>query len=241
MKWIIGCSGFSYKTWKHRFYPDKLPSTKWFEFYCEHFDTVELNVTFYRFPKADTFKGWYSRSPKGFGFSVKAPRLVTHYKQLIDCKALLKDFYSTCSKGLKEKLGPILFQFPPRFIYTEERLRRILDNLDPNYINVVEFRHKSWWAEEVYTQLAKQHIIFCSMSHPQLPDEVAGNGKLIYYRFHGVPDLYFSLYSEAELRKIATKIKKVKGVKNAWCYFNNDVNTAAIQNAKWLQQFISKK
>jgi len=240
MKWIIGCSGFSYKTWKHLFYPDKLPSTKWFEFYCEHFNTVELNVTFYRFPTDATFKGWYKRSPKGFSFSVKAPRLITHYKQLIDCKELLADFYTTCSKGLKEKLGPVLFQFPPRFKYTEERLQRITDNLDPAYINVVEFRHNSWWAEEVYTRLKKHRIVFCSMSHPQLPDQVAGKGPNIYYRFHGVPDLYFSVYSDEAMEKIATAIAHTKGAKKAWCYFNNDVNTAAIKNAKWLQENSSK-
>ena len=97
MKWIVGCSGFSYKHWKPGFYPQDLPSTKWFEFYCEQFDTVELNVTFYRFPTAKTFTGWYNRSPKGFTFSVKAPRLITHYKQLIACEELLKDFYKVQS------------------------------------------------------------------------------------------------------------------------------------------------
>lgn len=237
MKWIIGCSGFSYKTWKHLFYPDKLPSTKWFEFYCEHFKTVELNVTFYRFPNASTFTGWYKRSPADFTFSVKAPRLITHFKQLINCKEQLTEFYATCKKGLKKKLGPVLFQFPPRFKYTEERLQRITDNLDPAYINVVEFRHQSWWNEEVYTRLKKHGIIFCSMSHPQLPDDVAGKGPIVYYRFHGVPDLYFSLYSDEAIKRIADSIAAVKGVKRAYCYFNNDVNTAAIQNAKWLRKY----
>jgi uncharacterized protein YecE (DUF72 family) len=240
MKWIIGCSGFSYKTWKHLFYPDKLPSTKWFEFYCEHFKTVELNVTFYRFPTPATLAGWYKRSPKDFLFSVKAPRAITHYKQLIDCKRMLNDFYSTCSKGLKEKLGPVLFQFPGRFKYTEERLQRILDNLDPTFTNVVEFRHNSWWNEEVYTRLKNKRIIFCSQSHPELPDDVVGKGSQVYYRFHGVPQLYFSLYSEEALKKIADEITAVKGIKKAWCYFNNDVNTAAVQNGKWLQAYIRK-
>ena len=153
---------------------------------------------------------------------------------------MLTDFYTACTKGLQEKLGPVLFQFPPRFKYTEERLQRILDNLDPAFINVVEFRHDSWWNEEVYTRLKKRHIIFCSMSHPQLPNNVVATGPNIYYRFHGVPDLYFSLYSDKELKKIAKEIAKVKGIKKAWCYFNNDVNTAALQNAKFLQDNSSK-
>lgn len=236
MKWIIGCSGFSYKSWKPLFYPPKLPATKWFEFYCEHFETVELNVTFYRFPKPGTFDSWYQRSPENFTFSVKAPRLITHYKQLIDSGDRLKEFYTACTKGLGEKLGPILFQFPARFIYTEERLQRILDNLDPAFTNVVEFRHTSWWNETVYRLLKKHHIVFCSMSHPQLPDEVAGKGDQVYYRFHGVPDLYSSVYSDEEMERITKAISSVRGLKKAWCYFNNDINTAAIKNAKWLKQ-----
>jgi len=236
MKWVIGCSGFSYKSWKPSFYPPKLPSTRWFEFYCEHFDTVELNVTFYRFPTAHIFESWYKRSPAKFSFSVKAPRLITHYKQMLKSKALLTQFYSACSNGLGEKLGPVLFQFPPRFSYTGERLQRILDSLDPAFINVVEFRHSSWWNEEVYKLLKKHRIIFCSMSHPGFPDEVAGKGDRVYYRFHGVPDLYSSVYSDAEMERISNSIATVKGIKKAWCYFNNDINTAAIQNAKWLQE-----
>ena len=164
MKWIIGCSGFSYKSWKPLFYTSKLPSTKWFEFYCEHFNTVELNVTFYRFPKPGAFVSWYKRSPENFTFSVKAPRLITHYKQLLRCEDRLKEFYTACKKGLAEKLGPILFQFPARFTYTEERLQRILDNLDPAFTNVVEFRHNSWWDKKVYTLLKKHHIVFCSQT-----------------------------------------------------------------------------
>lgn len=241
MKWMIGCSGFSYKSWKPNFYPPKLPATKWFEFYCQHFNTVELNVTFYRFPTAATFTSWYKRSPEEFYFSVKAPRLITHYKQLIDCKELLTQFYMACKVGLKEKLGPVLFQFPPKFIYTPDRLQRIVDNLDPAFTNVVEFRDVSWWTEEVYALLKKHHIIFCSMSHPKLPDQVAGAGNEVYYRFHGVPQLYLSEYSDAEMGRIASEIAAVKNIKKAWCYFNNDIELAAIRNAKWLQAYGEKK
>ena len=234
MKWIIGCSGFSYQSWKPSFYPPDLPATKWFEYYCRYFNTVELNVTFYRFPTVRTFASWYKRSPTGFTFSVKAPRLITHYKQLVRCEQLLTEFYTACKKGLAEKLGPVLFQFPARFTYTEERLQQIINNLNPEFINVVEFRHNSWWNEEVYTLLKKHHIVFCSMSHPQLPDEVAGKGNMVYYRFHGVPDLYSSLYSEQTLNEITDSVASVKGIKKAWCYFNNDIDTAAIKNATFL-------
>ena len=241
MKWIIGCSGFSYKSWKPLFYPEDLPSTKWFEFYCEHFNTVELNVTFYRFPTAKKLSSWYKRSPKGFTFSVKAPRVITHFKQLIKCEDMLRDFYTACKTGLEEKLGPVLFQFPERFSYTEERLQRILDHLSPDFTNVVEFRHESWWNEEVYTRLGKKKIIFCGMSHPDLPDEVPGKSKMVYYRFHGVPHIYSSEYSDAEMERITSAVADVTGLKKAWCYFNNDINTAAINNARWLQEHSQEK
>lgn len=235
MKWMIGCSGFSYKSWQPLFYPEKLPAKDWFEFYCEHFNTVELNVTFYRFPTVHTLTSWYNRSPDGFAFAVKAPRLITHYKQLKRSKTLLSDFYLACNRGLKEKLGPVLFQFPERFNYTEERLQRIIDSLDTTYTNVVEFRHSSWWNEEVYTLLENHKIVFCSMSFPGLPDNVIDSGSIVYYRFHGVPELYTSLYSDAEIDRISAAIESGKGVKKAWCYFNNDVNAAAITNARRLQ------
>lgn len=237
MKWIIGCSGFSYKSWQPLFYPPKLPSSQWFEYYCEHFNTVELNVTFYRFPRAKNFITWYNRSPADFSFSVKAPRVITHFKQMIRSAEMINDFYKACTDGLKEKLGPVLFQFPERFVYTQERLQRLVDNLDPGFINVVEFRHESWWNDDVYKQLKKARLVFCFMSHPDLPDEVAGKGNRVYYRFHGVPEPYRSVYSDAEMERICGTIAAIKGVKTAWCYFNNDIDTAAIKNAKWLQEY----
>src|ERR1043165_722031 len=108
MKWHIGCSGFSYKEWKDVFYPPRLPQRLWFDHYSSRFSTLELNVTFYRFPQLKMLQAWYDKSPGGFIFSVKAPRLITHYKQLKDCQDLLNDFYTVCRDGLKEKLGPLL-------------------------------------------------------------------------------------------------------------------------------------
>src|SRR4051812_36983931 len=112
--WWIGCSGFHYKHWKDIFYPEGLPQKKWFEFYCENFNTLELNVTFYRFPQLAFLESWYKRSPKKFRFAVKAPRSITHYKQFHDTESLISDFYGVVKTGLKNKLGCILFQLPPR-------------------------------------------------------------------------------------------------------------------------------
>src|SRR5256885_8383092 len=125
--WWIGCSGFYYKHWRGIFYPEDLAVKKWFEYYCEHFNTVELNVTFYRFPQVPFLKSWFQRSPDDFRFSVKAPRAITHFKKFIDCAGFLSSFYKVVKKGLKEKVGSILFQLPPRLVYSEEKLQQIID------------------------------------------------------------------------------------------------------------------
>src|SRR5439155_15469624 len=113
--------------------------------YCNHFNTLELNSTFYHFPRVHTLLNWYNKSPEDFKFSVKAPRLISHYKIFIDCESLLKDFYASVQEGLNDKLGCILFQLPPRIIYSDEVLNRIIESLNPAFNNVVEFRDKSWW------------------------------------------------------------------------------------------------
>jgi len=234
IQWHIGCSGFHYKEWKGIFYPDKLAATKWFDYYCRHFNTIELNVTFYRFPQLATLQGWYARSPERFLFAVKAPRLVTHYKKFDDCAGLLRDFYGAIGEGLKEKLGFVLFQLPPQLAYSEAMLQRIIDSLNGSFSNTVEFRHDSWWRPEVYQQLAERHISFCGISHPRLPDQVIINTPAVYYRFHGVPDLYRSAYATSKLEETAMQVLADKTVAAAHIYFNNTAGPAAIANARWL-------
>jgi uncharacterized protein YecE (DUF72 family) len=239
LQWHIGCSGFSYKEWKDVFYPPKLSQNKWFNYYTDFFDTIELNVTFYRFPQLTILQGWYDKSPDHFLFSVKVPRLITHYKQLKETEDLLTDFYTTCKTGLRDKLGPILFQFPPRFHFTPDNLEKVIKSIDLSFTNVVEFRHKSWWCKEVYTQLKKHGIIFCGISYPGLPADVIATAPVLYYRFHGVPKLYYSSYGEEALEKIANDILQQHGLKNIFCFFNNTATPGAIENAQWLQQYVS--
>jgi uncharacterized protein YecE (DUF72 family) len=238
IKWHIGCSGFHYKHWKGEFYPEDLPQRKWFEFYCEHFKTLELNVTFYHFPQPAMLEGWYDRSPAEFRFSVKAPRGITHFKQFHNAGELISRFYETINGGLKEKLGPVLFQMPPRFTYKEERLERIVQSLDASFNNVIELRDPSWWQEDIFGQFAKHHITFCGQSHPKLPDDIIQTTDSIYYRFHGVPHLYSSPYSKEFLQKVVDEIKHNKKVKQAWLYFNNDIGASAIQNANEIMSMI---
>ena len=239
-KWFIGCSGFHYKHWKGTFYPEKLAQRKWFDFYCEHFNTLELNVTFYRFPRLPFLQTWYNNSTPSFRFAVKAPRAITHYKKFNDSERMISDFYNTIQEGLQEKLGTVLFQMPPRFNYTEERLNRIIDSLDKSFNNVLEFRDKSWWNAEVYKELAKKKITFCGMSHPSLPDDIIQNTSVFYYRMHGVPNLYQSPYTIADLKKIIKEVEDCKKTKKAYIYFNNDIDVSAVKNAKQMIELVKK-
>ena len=234
-KLFIGCSGFHYKEWKNVFYPEGLPQTKWFQFYTTQFNTIEINSTFYKFPTSKSLQKWHDISPDDFRFSVKAPRLVTHYKKFNECGQYLDDFYDACKDGLKNKLGCVLFQLPPQAKYSQEFLNSIINSLDLSFKNVIEFRDENWWQQQVYEKLGENKIIMSGISHPKLPDPAIANTKSIYYRFHGVPVLYKSAYDADFLNK---KIREItsSNIDEAWIYFNNTWGTGAIENAKYIQQ-----
>lgn len=236
IQWRIGCSGFHYREWKDLFYPPETPQRKWFDYYCTRFNTLELNYTFYRFPQIAPLEGWYYKSPPNFKFSIKAPRLITHFKQFKDVRPLLDDFYNVAKEGLKDKLGPVLFQFHPKTVYTPELLEEILAQLDPEVSNVLEFRDASWWREDVYQALAAQKIVFCGISHPHLPNTPVVNRPLAYYRFHGVPILYKSEYSTQFLDEVSDSINADEQVREAYLYLNNTAKGHAIKNALYLQE-----
>jgi len=238
IKWHIGCSGFYYREWKGDFYPENLSQKQWFEFYTTQFNTLELNVTFYRFPQLAELERWHRKSPAGFSFAVKAPRLITHYKQFNACNELLDNFYDTVQNGLKEKLGIVLFQLPPSFSYSAEKLDRLVQHLRPAIYNAVEFRHPSWWRQEVFEKLKANKIIFCGISYPGLPDEVATSHSIAYYRFHGIPKLYYSAYSHQALKETADRLMNGKNLKEVFLYFNNTATLSAIENAKWISAYI---
>lgn len=245
ISWRIGCSGFYYREWKNIFYPQGLAQKNWFAFYAQHFNTLELNVTFYRFPTLSLFQKWHQTSPDDFLFAVKVPKIITHQKKLVDTQDLLHQFYNIVAEGLGEKTGPILFQLPPSFAYTEERLEMLLQQVSPHFTNVVEFRNNSWWRPNVVAALQQQDVSFCGVSFPGLPDDVMISGTTVYYRFHGVPKLYYSEYEETFLQKIVADIKAAPGVEKVFLLFNNTASAAALQNAKTAQQltqsFLNKK
>lgn len=237
IKWHIGCSGFHYKEWRGLFYPEKLSQKKWFEFYAQHFDTIEINNTFYRFPEQKLFDNWYDKALPGFSFSVKVPQIITHFQRFRNTEKLLHDFYIIAREGLKEKLGPVLFQLPPSMKYDEDLLQSIISQMNVLYNNVIEFRHISWWRKEVFTALKKANIVFCGVSYPGLISDAVTDLPLSYYRFHGTPRLYYSRYEEPFIEHIATQISSGE-TQEAYVYFNNTAEGAAIENAKFLQYLV---
>lgn len=239
-KWFIGCSGFAYKEWKEVFYPQGLPQSKWFDYYTQHFNTLELNVTFYRFPTLKSLQAWYHKAPDGFVFSAKVPRWITHYRRFEETERMLGDFYGLLKDGLKEKMGVVLFQLPGQFAYSTEKLHKIIAQLDYSFTNVIEFRNEGWWRKDVMQLLKKNNIGFCGVSFPKLPDDAVINTTMPYYRFHGVPKLFYSQYSKAFVKKIYEQLATKKSAKTIYVYFNNTATQAAINNARYLQTLIKE-
>lgn len=238
MKAFVGCSGFNYRGWKGKFYPADLPQNKWLEYYCSHFNTIEINATFYRFPTEKSLKTWYDKTPKDFVFSIKVPGTITHYKRFKETKEISEKFYSLAGEGLKEKLHCVFFQLPPSLAYSDEMLNAILENADPDFKNVFEFRHASWWNNEVYKEFRKHNVIFCSSSFPKLPEDFVKTADDVYLRFHGREELYKSSYNTKELKYWSDTAKKEK-VKTMYAYFNNTSFLASIDNAKEMNRLLN--
>lgn len=236
MEYNIGCSGWFYWHWKGLFYPEELPQSKWFNYYTEKFDTVELNSPFYHWPKISTAKSWYRKSPKNFVYTLKVNRFITHIKKFKNCKKLIDSFYKI-GEELKEKMGCFLFQLPPSLHFSKRKLEEIIRQLNSEKTNVIEFRHKSWFIPEVYEKLKTNGIIFCIVSAPELPEDFVKTADDVYIRFHGKTNWYADNYSDEELREWAKKIKKSKA-KRIWVYFNNDANAYAPWNALKLRKIL---
>ena len=235
-----GCSSFYNRKWVDIFYPKGMSSKDWFAYYCEHFDTYELNATFYKFPTSKSLHTWYEKSPDGFIFSVKAPKLITHIKKFVSCELEVNDFYAACRGGLNDKLGCVLFQFPPSFHYSAVRLELIIGNVNPDFKNVIEFRNESWWVQEVFDAFIKNNLIFCSVNYPKLPTTIIETASTGYVRLHGNPELFYSEYSPEELRKICDEIREAKKLKEAFIYCNNTASTAGIFNALAIKEMFVK-
>lgn len=193
-------------------------------------------MTFYRFPKPETLKGWLEKTPPNFTFTLKANRQITHLKRIKGVKSEVRYFY-ILADSLKEKLGCILFQLPPSLTLDLELLKEFLSILSPAHKNVIEFRHESWYVEKVYELLKSYNTVFCTVSSAKVPKTIFETGETSYFRFHGITGGYRHNYSDEELKEWAEAIKKTKA-KECYVYFNNDYQAHAVTNCKTLSELL---
>lgn len=239
MECYFGCSGYAYKDWKGKFYPEDVPRDKWLSYYAETFKTVEINNTFYQLPKAETFKSWYDNTPDDFKFTIKGSRYVTHLKKLKDINQPMSEFYQGID-SLKGKTECILWQLPAKLRYNKEKLEAFCQQMSDEYNNVIEFRHPSWFVEEALDILQKYNVVYCIISAPDdLPESIHVTAQKAYVRFHGKTQWYDYEYGKDELDIWHHKLKSLHTDK-LFVYFNNDVNGYAIDNCKYLMSLFDE-
>ncbi|HEX5936500.1 MAG TPA: DUF72 domain-containing protein, partial [Actinomycetota bacterium] len=200
----VGTSGWQYDDWRGAFYPDGLPQRRWLEHYASEFSTVEVNNSFYRLPERDTFGRWRDQTPAGFVVTVKASRFITHLKRLKDPEepvALLWDR----SSGLGERLGPVLFQLPPRFPADVGRLGGLLSALPDGMRPAFEFRDPSWYTDEVFLLLDDARAALVWPDRPGTRATLPALGGWLYARFHQGTE-HGPGYRREKLRRWASRI-----------------------------------
>ncbi len=227
----IGCSGYVYKHWRGPFYPVDLPQKKWLDYYARYFPTVELNNTFYMLPAASTFEGWRKNAPEGVLYAVKANRFITHMKKLTDPQPhLARMFERVCL--LEEKLGPVLYQLPPRWRFNAERFETFLQALPRDVEQAVEARETSWLNDDFFSLLEQYQVGYCIASLPDYQSPVRATARFVYLRFHGSGRMYYYRYTPDELRYWREVIARFTSEgRHVYAYFNNDLNAWAVQNA----------
>lgn len=224
----IGTSGWQYDDWRGRLYPAGEPKRRWLDLYARTFDTVELNNSFYRLPEAETFERWAAGSPAGFLFAVKASRFLTHIRRLREPADPVALFWSRAVK-LGDKLGPVLFQLPPRFPADPDRLRAVLRVLPAGMRPAFEFRDRSWERDDVFEALDAAGAAFVLADTPgsHVPGVVTGGWT--YVRFHrGTTE--GPGYRRDKLRRWAKRLGSLPA-REAYVYFNNDTGGAAVRDA----------
>jgi len=230
----IGTSGWVYPHWRGVFYPPGLPQSHWYSHYAKIFDTVEVNYSFYRLPSEEAFDCWREQAPPGFIYAVKANRYITHVKRLKDAAEPLARFLAR-ARRLGEKLGPILWQLPPRWRANPERLENFAALLPPDLTHAFEFRDSRWFVEPVRRILA-----FCIFDMPGLPCPTWVTSDVVYLRFHGSGVVYEGRYGREGLQPWAARIREwlCKG-RRVYAYFNNDAFGFAVEDARELRELLS--
>jgi uncharacterized protein YecE (DUF72 family) len=235
----IGTSGFSYRWWRGAFYPARLRPAEWLAYYAGRFDAVEINATFYRLPAAEMIRRWRETVPEDFRFVVKGWRMVTHIRRLRDCGEAIAAFMEAIA-GLKEKLGPILWQLPPSLERDEALLADFLALLPGPHGHVIEFRHESWFTEGVRALLQAHGCGFCQHDHHGMRTPPWVTGGLLYRRFHGLKR--GECYGDDDLRQAAAEMRAAaqsQGARSLWAFFNNDAGACAPRDAERLRACLS--
>jgi uncharacterized protein YecE (DUF72 family) len=232
----IGTSGYHYKHWVGKFYPDGMKPPQMLAFYVKHFDTVEINNSFYRLPSTAAFENWRDSTPKGFCFAVKASRFITHMKKLKDPESGLSNFLPR-AEALGTKLGPIVFQLPPHWRCDTERLAEFLEHLPRRHRYSFELRDTTWHTHSVFELLSRYNAAFCiyELAGFQSPLEITADFS--YIRLHGPKEkAYQGNYSHTSLVKWASRIKQWREeLKAVYLYFDNDEAGYAATNAMELK------
>lgn len=236
----VGTSGFSYHHWAEKFYPKNIKQSEWLSFYCKHFNSVELNVSFYRLPTEGAFKKWHDDTPPGFRFAVKGSRYITHTKRLLATDDAVKTFFER-AKTLGGKLAVVLWQLPPSFEADFDRLENFLKLLKKyEHRNAFEFRNKSWFRDDIYKILKKYNSALVVSDSPDFPWEEVITSDFSYFRFHGGKYLYSSKYAPKEIKEFSEKIERLLKKGDVYAYFNNDANAYAAKNALELKGLLNK-
>jgi uncharacterized protein YecE (DUF72 family) len=232
----VGCSGWVYPHWRERLYPKGLPQRRWLACYAEHFNTVEVNSTFYRLASPAAVETWVEQTPEGFVFAVKASRYLTHVKRLIHLGPYIKRFYEPLGALVDSgKLGPVLWQLPENFHRDDERLAGALEVLPPGR-HAFEFRHPSWFTAEVYSLLREHSAALVIGDHPKWPFQARERtADWTFIRFHHGRRGRRGKYSDSELHTWARRFGQWRRETEVFAYFNNDWQGYAAENAKRLR------
>jgi uncharacterized protein YecE (DUF72 family) len=235
----IGTSGWHYKHWAGRFYPETFPASKMLEWYQQRFDTVEINNSFYHLPSEAALELWRCSTPADFLFAAKGSRFLTHMKKLKDAGAGIGNFFARVDL-LREKLGPVLFQLPPNFGVNYDRLASFLEALPPAHRYAFEFRDPTWHTPEILALLRARNAAWCVYHLEGYESPIEITADIAYIRLHGPGGKYQGSYDDAALRKWAGRIKDWRRqLKAIYCYFDNDDSGYAPQNALRLREMVS--
>lgn len=236
----IGCSGWNYDDWRGRLYPEREPRRRWLALYAAHFDTVEVNTTFYRLPKRDAVAAWVDQTPPDFLFAVKASRYLTHIKRLRDTGEGIARFYERI-EPLSDagRLGPVLWQLPANFHRDDERLEGWLRVLPPGR-HTIEFRHPSWFTSTVLETLSQHGVALTIGDHPQRQFQTHdATASWRFVRFHYGTRGRNGNYSATEIETWARRIAAWRRTHEVYAYFNNDWEGYATRNAEALMRRLS--